>query len=157
MISTRATRDRPRLAARLVHDQAGLLARLLLERDGRLLRGHERRAQERLELAIPHEVGFELLDLVREVRALAPDVLEADDDLVEQLVDGTATVAAEQCLRRLEMSDLDWSESHGLPFQCRRPSNEFATRPRMTRKRTPTTGERSSGPNVGRIRRKSRR
>jgi hypothetical protein len=55
--------------------------------DGSLLGGHERRAQEPLDLAVADQVALELLDLVGEVGALAPHVLEARDDLVEQRVD----------------------------------------------------------------------
>jgi hypothetical protein len=37
---------------------------------------------------IAHEVLLDALDLVGEVGALAPDLLEAVDDVLEQLVDG---------------------------------------------------------------------
>src|SRR5204862_4551027 len=80
-------RDRARLRACLLDDQLGLLAGLLLERDRRLLRRHQRRAQEPLDLAIADEVVLELVDLVGHVRAFAPNVFEAGDDLVEQAVD----------------------------------------------------------------------
>ena len=70
--------------------------------------------RRRLELAEADEVGLELLDLVGEVGALAPDVLEARDDLVEQPVGRVAAVAAEQRLRRPHVSDLYRCECHGL-------------------------------------------
>ena len=107
MIGTRVTRDRPRLGACFLDDQVGFLARLLLQRHRSFLGGDERRAQQALELAVAHEVSFQLLDLVGEVRALAPDVLEADDDLVEERVDRRAAIAADDRLWRLQMSDLD--------------------------------------------------
>ena len=90
-----------------MHDQLCLLPRLLLERDRRLLGRHERRPQQRLELAVPDEILLELLELVGKVRAFAPDVFEAQHDLVEQLVDGGSLVAPEETARRLDVSDLD--------------------------------------------------
>ena len=47
----------------------------------------ERRAQQRLELAVAGELRLELLDPVGELGPLAPDALEARCDLLEQLVD----------------------------------------------------------------------
>src|SRR5262245_14769001 len=84
-----------RLGARLAHDHLGFAARLLLQLGRRALRGDERRAKQRLELAEAHEVLFEAFDLVAQVRALTPDVLEARRDLVEETVDGRALVAEE--------------------------------------------------------------
>ena len=82
----RAPLDLAGLGVRLAEDQLGLPTGLVPHLRRRLLGGDERRAQEGLELAEANEVGLELLDLVREVGALAPDVLEARDDLLEQPV-----------------------------------------------------------------------
>src|SRR6185503_8111210 len=64
VVGAGVARDRPRLGASLLDDQLGLLARLLLERDRSLLRGHERRPQQALDLAVPDEIVLELVDLV---------------------------------------------------------------------------------------------
>ena len=68
----------------LAEDQLRLAPGLVARVGRRLLGGDERRAQEALELAEANEVGLELLDLVGEVGALAPDVLEARRDLLQQ-------------------------------------------------------------------------
>src|SRR5215208_8276833 len=130
MVGTRAARDRASLGTCLLDDQLGFLSCLILQRDGRLLRRDERRAQKCLELAIPDEVPFERLDLVREVGAFAPDVFEADRDLVQQIVDGRASVATKDAFRRLEMPDFNGCERHRLPFQ-KRSKMLFKTPSRM--------------------------
>ena len=83
-----ALRDGSGLRVRLVDDEAGLALGLVLE----LVRGplgrDERRAQQRLQLAVAGELGLELLDPVGEVGALAPDLLERLGDLLDQAVDG---------------------------------------------------------------------
>src|SRR2546429_6730494 len=109
-------RDRAGLRACLLDDQLCLFAGLLLERHSSFLRRHERRPQKPLDLAITDEIVLELVDLVRQVGPLAPDVLEAGDDLVEQPIDRIAVVAADERLRRLYMSDLDWGERHRAPL-----------------------------------------
>ena len=70
---------------RLLDDEVGLAPSLLLHVLRGTLRGHERRAQERLELAVLRGFALELLEAVGEVGALAPDLLEAVGDLLEQL------------------------------------------------------------------------
>src|SRR5262249_57126296 len=97
----RVTRDRPSLRTCFLDDEIRLLAGLLLERDRGLLGGDERRSQEAFELAVADEVRLELLDLVREVGAFTPDVLEAGDDLVEHVVNRRSAIAAEERARRL--------------------------------------------------------
>src|SRR5947199_70334 len=94
---------RPTLCAR---PAPGLAPCLLLQLCRCPLRGDERRAQQPLELTEPHEIGLELLDLVREIRALAPHVLEARGDLVEQPVHRGALVAEEPGARS-HVPDLD--------------------------------------------------
>src|SRR6266540_4904017 len=79
-------RDPARLRVRLGDYEVGLALRLLLELLRGTLGGHERRPQQRLELAVPHEVLLEVLHLVLDVGAVAPHVLEALDDVAEQLV-----------------------------------------------------------------------
>src|SRR5438552_848471 len=103
----------PRLRVRLGEDQLGLAARLLLHVGGCPLRGDERRAQKRLELLVADEIGLELLDLVGEVRALAPHVLEAHCDLREQPVGGAAVVT-EEPRAGCQVSDFDWCDGHSL-------------------------------------------
>ena len=49
---------------------------------------------KRLELAVLRSLGLELLEPVGEVGTLAPDLLEAVGDLLEQLVDPGPAVAA---------------------------------------------------------------
>ena len=88
-------RERLALAAGLAGDRAGLGLGLGEDRVGlplglvfQLVRGplgrDERRAQQRLELAVALELAFEQLDAVGLVGPLAPDGLEARRDLVEQ-------------------------------------------------------------------------
>ena len=67
----------------LVDDEFRFLACLLLQRDGRFLRGHKRRPKQSFELAIAHEILLQLLDLVGEICALAPNVFEAHGNLVQ--------------------------------------------------------------------------
>src|SRR5204863_7567134 len=107
-----------RFRMRLVEQDACLPARLFLELLGRALGGDERRTQQRLELAIAHEILLDAFDLVGEVRAFAPDLLEAFDDVLEQLVDDAALVA-EELAPELDVSDLNRCECHlgNLPFR----------------------------------------
>src|SRR5207244_7286708 len=92
---------------------------------------HESRAQKAFELSISNEIRFELLDLVGKVCSLSPHVFEADCDLVEQRVDARFAVTADEGLAGLEMSDLDGSKRHGLPFQCTRLAMLVSTARRM--------------------------
>ena len=62
--------------------------------------------QQRLELAVARELALEQLDAVRVVGPLAPDGLEADDDVVEQAVD-LAPAVAEEAASELDVADLD--------------------------------------------------
>ena len=57
-----------------------------LRSPGRPLGRDERRPQEPLGLLVADEIGLELLDLVGEVGAVAPHVLEAVGDVLEQPV-----------------------------------------------------------------------
>ncbi len=94
LLGGRLAGDAPRLRVRLLDDEVGLAAGLLLHVLGGALGRHERRAEERLELAVLRGLGLELLEPVGEVGALAPHLLEAVGDLVEQLVDGLPAVPA---------------------------------------------------------------
>ncbi len=78
------TRDRASFGSSFLDDEISLLPRMLLQGHRGLLGGDERRAQQDLDLAIPDEVGLQLLDLVGEVGAFAPDVFEAGRDLLEE-------------------------------------------------------------------------
>jgi hypothetical protein len=60
---------------------------------------------------VADEVGLELLDLVREVGALAPHVLEAVRDVGEQPVGRSPLVAAE-ALPEPDVADLDRCQRH---------------------------------------------
>src|SRR5665213_2068523 len=102
-----------RLGVRLAENQVGLAARLLLHLCRCALRRDKRCPQQRFELAIAHEVGLELFDLVGEVGAFAPDVLEARGNLVEQPVHRCALVADEPRARS-HVSDLNWCECHSI-------------------------------------------
>ena len=106
--------DRPRLGVRLLDDELGLRFALLLQLLGCTLGRDERRAQQRLELTEAHELVLELLDLVRQVGAVAPDVLEARGDVLEHLVDERALVAEERSLEP-DVPDLHRGECHGAP------------------------------------------
>ena len=109
-------RDGPRLGVRLLEHEIRLPLGLGPQLVRRLLRRHERRAQERLEVAVTGEVGLELLDPVGVLGALAPGVLERPLDLLEQLVDGSAAVA-EQAAFQLYVVELDWCDGHGSPLR----------------------------------------
>jgi hypothetical protein len=98
----------------LRQQELGLPAGLLLELLRRALRGDERRAEQRLQLAEADELALEVLDLVSEVGAVAPDVLVALRDLFERGVDECALVAEERALDP-DVLDLDGRESHGCP------------------------------------------
>ena len=113
VVGVRAPLDLAGLGVSLAEDELGLLSRLVSHLGGCLLGGDESRPQERLELAETDEIGFELLDLVGEVGALAPDVLEARGDILEQLVGRCDAVAAEVRAGRRDVSDLDGCEGHG--------------------------------------------
>ena len=93
VVGGRLTDDRAGLGAGLLDDQVALAGRLRLQLGGRPLGRDERRPEQSLELAEALEVGLELLDLVGEVGTLAPDVLEACGDLLEQPVGRRAPVA----------------------------------------------------------------
>ena len=70
-------RDPPPFGVSLLDDEVRLAASLRLHVLRRPLGRDERRAQERLELAVLLGLGLELVEAVGEVGALAPDLLEA--------------------------------------------------------------------------------
>src|SRR5579871_6343516 len=100
VLGERAPLDGPRLAVRLGEDRLRLAPRLLLHLRGGALGGDEGRAQQRLELAVADEVG-----------PLAPDVLEAERDLLEEPV-GRRRLVAQQAPWGLHVPDLDRCERH---------------------------------------------
>ena len=67
---------------------------------------------------MPRDLGLELLDPLDELRALAPDGLEAIGDVVHHPVDGALAVA-EQAALELNVTDLDGGKCHddSLPLQ----------------------------------------
>ena len=79
--------DCARLCVGLGHDEVRLAAGAFAHLRGRALGGDERLGQQRLELPVADEVRVELLHPVRELAAVAPHVLEARCDLLEQPVD----------------------------------------------------------------------
>ena len=87
--------DQASLGVRLAEQDVRLAASLVLQLLCASLRRDERLPEQRLEVAVPGDVGFEALELVLEVGTLAPDLLEALDDLVEQLVGRTGSVPPE--------------------------------------------------------------
>src|SRR4051812_18216704 len=121
------------------------------------LGGDERRPQELVELAVADEVLLEPLDLLRQVGALAPHVLEAVGHLRQEPVDAVPLVAG-HASPEADVSDLDWGKRHGASSQCSRPRIACVTICSTSHSTiTPIIGERSSGPSGGRIRRKIRR
>src|SRR4051812_20641438 len=64
-----------RLGLRLGHYELGFAPRVISQLLGRLLRGDESGPEDVLELPETGDLALEVLDLVREVGALAPDVL----------------------------------------------------------------------------------
>ena len=92
---------------RLLDDEVRFAPGLLLHVLGGSLGRYERRAEQRLELAVFRGVGLELFEAVGEIGALAPDLLEAVGDLVEQLVDGLPAVPTEPRPLEIYMSDFD--------------------------------------------------
>ena len=95
----------------------------------------------------------ELLGAVDQVGALAPDLLEAVRDLEQQPFGGSTPVTAQRGALQLDMPDFDGGDAH-YPSLSRTELTILA--PRMSVK-TATIGDRSSGPNGGRKRRKTRR
>ena len=119
----------------------------------RRLRRDECLAQEVLELAMPLQLLRELFVPVRELSSLAPDVLEAVGDVVKQPLDGATPVAPEASSYG-NVTDFHRRDSHR---QWKRSRTLTTTCEAIQRTRIATIGERSSGPNGGRMRRKMRR
>src|SRR5215211_7262790 len=136
-----------------LHDDGRLLLRSVAQLCGRALGRDERLAEQGLELAIAHEVFLQLLDAVGEVGALAPDFLEAVGDLEQQPLGRTAAVAAERTALQPHMADFDRGDRHYWSLS----RIELTILAPMISAKTATIGERSSGPNGGRMRRKTRR
>ena len=90
LLRRRRPDDAPALGVRLLDDEVGLAPRLLLHVVRGALGGDERRAEERLELAVLRRLGLELLEPVGEVGALAPHLLEAVRDVAQQAFDDAA-------------------------------------------------------------------
>ena len=129
----------------------GVALRSVPQLVGRALGGHERRAQEGLELAVPDEVAFQLLQLVGEVGARAPHVLEARDRVGEEAIDLAAAIP-EEAAAEAGVTELDRREGHQR--LSRIALRTFCSTSRTI---TATIGERSIGPICGTKRRKMRR
>src|SRR5262249_60735928 len=113
----RRARDAPAFGMRLLDDEVRLAPGLLLHVLGGALRGDERRAEKRLELAVLRGLEFELLELVREIGPLPPDLLEAVCDLGQESIDPGSLVAAEPRSAKLHVSDLYWGKRHATSFE----------------------------------------
>ena len=102
-------------------------------------------------------LGLELLDPLDELRALAPDRLEAVGDVVHHPVDGALAVS-EQAALELDVPDLYGCEWHddSLLLYSRRPISPTSRRWTTMSVMTATIGDRSSGPSDGSRRRKMR-
>src|SRR4029453_18967284 len=116
------------LRVRLVEHDPGLAPRLVLQLVGRLLGGDERRAQQRLEVAVAGQLALELLDAVCELGALPPDLLERARDVLEQLVDRLAPVAA-PAAREVDVVELHRGDGHDVLL---RSSGQRARRSRAS-------------------------
>ena len=111
LLADRVAHHLARLGVRLGHDHVGLAAGGFLEILRRALGRDEGRAEQALELDVTGHLGLELLDALDELRALAPDGLEAVGDVVHHPMDGCLPVAEEATLE-LDVSDLDRCECH---------------------------------------------
>ena len=80
----------------LLQDRAGLAPRVVAHVLRRALGREHRRAHQLLDLAVPGDLAFELVDPVDEVHALLPHGLVARRDLGEHGVDGAAAVAEQR-------------------------------------------------------------
>jgi hypothetical protein len=89
----------------------GLPASLRADVVGHPLGGEKRVAESSLDLLLPGELTFELFHLVPQIGALAPDLLEARDDLREQVVCRPPLVA-ERTTPKLDVPDFDRRERH---------------------------------------------
>src|SRR6185503_155799 len=155
------TCDLSRLGVGLADDQLGLALRLVLELVGGFLSGDERRAQQRLEVAVPRELALELLDLVGVVGTLPPDLLERVGDLEDQLVDGPAAVA-EQAPLEAYVVELHRRDGHDVLLRSsgrrarRRRASARSTRagPRPARDRADRAAAGSAGRSAGTARRR---
>src|SRR3954451_23144957 len=72
------------LGVSLADDQLGLALRLVSQLVRGLLGRDERRAEQRLQVAVTRELVLELLDPVGVVRSLSPDLFERVGDLEDQ-------------------------------------------------------------------------
>src|SRR4249920_1030405 len=97
---------------RLLDDEVGLPSCLVACLLGGALCRDERRAQQLLELPVLGGFGLKIFDLVGEVGAFAPDILEAVGDVQQQPLDDPAAVAAKPRSAKLYVSDLYWGERH---------------------------------------------
>ena len=91
---SRCADDLTRGRVRLLDDDHRLILRGIAELGRRSLGRDQRLAKQRLELAVADDVLFELLDLVDQIGALAPDLFEAVGDLEQQPLGGRTPVAA---------------------------------------------------------------
>jgi hypothetical protein len=91
---------------RLLHDRLRLALGLLANVLRRALRGHQRRAQQLLDLAVPRDLVREVVDAVAQVHPLLPHPFVAVGDLGERAVDGGAAIA-EQAPAEPDVANLD--------------------------------------------------
>ena len=99
---------------RLGHDQLRLPLGGVAGIGRRLLGSHEGRREQVLPPTNVLELLRELVDLVGQLSTLAPDVLEAGRNLVEQAL-GRIALVSEQRASEADVSQFDWAIGHGLP------------------------------------------
>src|SRR5919108_1927592 len=110
--------------ARLGDDHVSLAAGLRADVVGHPLGREERSPKRPLDLFLPRQLVLDLLQLVAEIAALAPHVLEARDDVREQLV-GRLAVVAERPATQLDVPNLDRRERHLNQALRRRGEKSF--------------------------------
>src|SRR6266508_2710552 len=112
--------DVTRRGAGLRDDHVRLPAGVRAHVVGHPLGRKERVPKRALDLFLARELALELLHLVAEVGAFAPDLLEAVDDGTEEL-GGDPTVVTERPPAQLHVPDFDRGERHHGPASPPRP------------------------------------
>src|SRR4030095_6918270 len=92
-------------------DHVGLTSSLRAPVVGHPLRREQGVSEGSFDLFLTRQLGLDLLDLVAEIGALAPDLLEARDDLREELV-GRFALVPERPAADLDVPNFDRRESH---------------------------------------------
>src|SRR5581483_8663321 len=107
--------DRARLLVCFGNDDLRLALRVLDRLGRRLLGGEQCGRKQRLALAHLVEALLGVLELVRELSPLAPDLFEAIGNVLEHVLD-LGPFVAEQPTRRMDVSQLNRCVTHPLSF-----------------------------------------